>query len=108
MDKVMNGTPIHGNSICYSCQHGMRVQGFGMKEALHCTYNGRLIHFAVRQCSLYHNRNTPEIAEMKKIAWVIESRNRGPWGFKGEQDTEIVVRPPNIQPEVPATQEGEW
>lgn len=108
MNKVQGGTPKSAPSLCQSCQYSMHVRGFNMREAVHCTFVGRMIHFPVYQCSKYVHGGQADLVEMKKIAWVIESRNRGPWGFKGSEKTEIVVRPPGTMPDVPdVIQEGQ-
>lgn len=104
MNKVYKGTPISGPHLCESCQHATFIRGEGFKEFTNCGYTGRSVGFRVRQCSRYVHGGQADIVEMKKIAWVVETRNRGPWGFKGEGEREIVVRPPSAFPENMPTQ----
>src|SRR5712664_952202 len=100
-DKVHGGTPVSGPNLCETCAHCVSVKGYsGSHEFYHCTwFQEKVIPFSLRQCNKYTNSATPDLAEMKKIAWVIESRNRGTWGFVGgkkqlEERIEVVVRPP--------------
>jgi hypothetical protein len=102
VDKVADGTPREGTALCKSCTYAVFLKGFNFQEHIHCGYAGKAVLFRVMQCSQYRNAAAPELTEMKKIAWVIESRNRGPWGFKGEKQTEIVVRPPGMPDETVA------
>ena len=106
MDKVIGGTAKSGPNLCESCAQALVVKCYsGQVRAIHCTWLGGKIHFPVYSCSKYAHGNSTDLSEMKKIAWIVESRNRGTWGFKGngdnEERTDIVVRPPNGNPDVP-------
>jgi hypothetical protein len=100
-DKVYGGTKKETISLCKSCQHGTCTSGFNSKEYIHCGYTGKDIEFPVATCSKYGPSTTASIEDMKKIAWVIESRNRGPWGFNREGEREVIVRPPGSPEEYP-------
>ena len=97
--KVYGGTKQSGSSLCDSCHHGTVAEGFDSKKVIYCTFMSKNVDFRVATCTDYHSRATPGIDEMKRIAWVVESRTRGKWGFTGpEQQREIVVRPPGEDP----------
>lgn len=104
MDKVIDGTPKSGPNLCESCAQALTVKGFtGQVRHIHCCWAGKSVHFPVYSCSRYVHGSRTDLAEMKKIAWVVESRNRGTWGFGGERKTEIIVRPPGTEEEAPVT-----
>jgi hypothetical protein len=105
-DKVYGGTKKSTPILCRSCHHGMCSSGFGLTEHIHCGYTGRAVLFPVATCSRYEPGATASLKDMNKIAWVIESRNRGTWGFKGESETEVVVRPPGQKWDMPSEGPG--
>src|SRR5690349_7685405 len=99
---VTGGTAKSGPNLCESCAHAVVVKCYtGQVRGIHCMFTGGKIHFPVYSCSKYAHGNSTDLNEMQKIAWIVESRNRGEWGFKGGEGerTEVVVRPPNQQPE---------
>ena len=92
--KVYGGQPTSGRSLCYHCRYCLFIRGSNLQEDIHCHRLERDINYSVVECSSYDPKHNPALEQMQQIAWVVETRTRGPWGFKGEQDTKIVVRPP--------------
>lgn len=107
MDKVYKGTPKSGRSLCQTCSHGHCVKGFNeSQEVQYCSFFGEKVNFPVASCNRWSAGNSASIRDMRQIAWVIQSRNRGTWGFNGEREMEVTVRPPGTNPWMPE-QEGE-
>jgi hypothetical protein len=76
--KVKNGTPVHGPSLCETCDRAHIVRGCRESELLvvcRATYEPeRLVPFPVRECSSYVNKNAFTLFDMEKIAWTIAPR----------------------------------
>lgn len=106
MNKVQDGTPLSGPSMCETCVNCTVAKGYRTsQEVRYCGYFQEFVGFSVQSCSKYHNSARPELTEMRKIAWTIETRNRGTWGFTagGKEfkppEREVVVRPPGVGPD---------
>ena len=97
--KVYGGQPQSGKSLCYTCRYCHLVRSVNLQEAIHCITLDRDITFNVVECSKFDPKNNPGLKSMEEIAWVVETRTRGPWGFNGEKNTEIVVRRPGEKAE---------
>jgi hypothetical protein len=104
--KVHNGTPTGSGNLCESCKHALVIKGHNSREHIECSMQAKTMTFQVRQCSGYLHGGASDLREMQKIAWIVETRNRGPWGFRGEKNTEIVVRPPRQPGELPAPEQA--
>jgi hypothetical protein len=105
-DKVHGGTPISGPNLCETCSQAIVAKGYDSRQVIHCNWMSRNMYFPVRQCSKYSNSAATDLVSMNKIAWIIESRNRGTWGFVGgkkefQEKIEVVVRPPGKEGEIP-------
>jgi hypothetical protein len=108
---VKNGTPIHGPSLCDTCENAMTVKGYReSQEVVICewAYPRLRVMFPVRDCSRYMNRTREDLEEMKKIAWDIKPRgSKQTTGFvavppanreSAEDDLEIVLDKFNDEP----------
>lgn len=96
MDKAIGGTPRTQPSLCNTCDYGLVMKGGNLERMVLCKQGmGQPFPapFHVIECSGYHDKTQPSEYDMEKIAWTIETRNRGPKGFVGGQ-TEIVINPP--------------
>jgi len=109
MDKVRDGTPISRESLCLGCRNARIVKGLNFERIVHCIAFGQQsiqISFPVVECSAYDDKSLPPLYEMKEIAWVVKSRNRGPMGFTDGSTTEITVEPPDFHRYDVPTQQG--
>lgn len=107
-NKVHGGTPQGGNHLCASCRHSHIVKTISAKETHFCRIYGDRIPITepVYYCTEYDDKRLPSVEDMRKIAWTVESRVRGPMGFadgkgKGEGevgDREITIQPPKKNP----------
>lgn len=98
--KVYGGTPKGGRSLCYKCRYSHVIRSLNLQEVIRCDFvENRDITFNVVECSKFNPKDQPDVHQMEKIAWVVETRNRGPWGFGGEKKSEIVIRRPGEQAE---------
>jgi hypothetical protein len=71
------------------------IRGLDLQEVAYCHFGSRRrIEFSVEQCSAFEDARLPSLEEMKKIAWRVETRNRGRWGFASGEEREITVEPP--------------
>lgn len=101
MDKVIGGTPKTEPPLCNSCSYGLIMKGLNLERAAMCLQGMGLpipIPFHVAECSKYCDKSKPSQYEMEKIAWTIETRNRGPKGFVAGM-SEIVISPPKKEGE---------
>jgi hypothetical protein len=76
--NVKNGTPMHGPSLCETCESAHIVKGYRESELLvvcRATYEPqRCVTFPVSECSSYVNKNRQTLYEMGKIAWTVAPR----------------------------------
>src|SRR5579864_4680308 len=95
-DKVHGGTPQSKQSLCLSCRWGLVIRGVNFQEIVACQLPRPtlLIKFPVVECSNYDDKRVPSKWDMEQIAWQVHSRNRGPVGFLGDEETRIVIEPP--------------
>lgn len=91
--KVRNGTPKTATSLCISCRHATVIKGSNFQYMIRCHQIEKTIDFPVSECSTYDNKAHPQMYQMEEIAWIVQTRNRGPAGFKGDK-TEIEIVPP--------------
>lgn len=106
MNKVHGGTPKTVKSLCLSCRNAQVVKGLNFEHLIYCSEIGwgstAKINFTVTECSKYDDKSHPSLADYYKTGWVIESRNRGPVGFKGgAEEREITINPPKKSWEEP-------
>ena len=78
--KVQGGTSKHNEHLCRSCINATVAENERGSETIRCTQFRTLITSKIVNCSAYQNRNTPELYEMKQIAWVI-TEGRTKLGF---------------------------
>jgi hypothetical protein len=84
---IKGGTPVHGESLCKTCQWVHMVRGFReSQEIIICTYPdpSREVTFAVCECSHFRSSITPTPQQMEDIALIIPTepaRKRA--GFAG-------------------------
>lgn len=110
--KIHMGTPKGRESLCKCCTRAQIIRGVDNQERQICHFGvSRSIDFPVYTCSAFEDARLPSLDEMKKIAWRVETRNRGKWGFKGDDGLQITVEPPYQVPDenvpLPATVTGE-
>lgn len=70
---VKNGTPVNGPSLCESCSRAFSARGYGETELLvvcQALWPQRRMHFPVRACTAYIEKNKPTFDEMEEIAIV--------------------------------------
>ena len=73
---VKNGTPMHGPSLGDSCSRAHIAKGYRATEVLvicDALYRDHPVHFPVRECTHYLDKNRRDFEEMEKIAWIIET-----------------------------------
>jgi hypothetical protein len=84
---VKGGTPLHGESICKTCQWVHMIRGYReSQEVIVCTYvdPNREVTFAVCECSHFRSSITPTPQQMEDIALIIPTQPaRKPAGFMG-------------------------
>jgi hypothetical protein len=84
---VKGGTPLHGESLCKTCQWAHMIRGYReSQEIIICTYvdPNRDLMFAVSECSHFRSSITPTPKQMEDIALIIPTgRTRKPAGFAG-------------------------
>jgi hypothetical protein len=102
--KVKNGTPVHGPSLCETCERAHITKGYRASELVvvcRATYEPqRCVTFPVRECSSYASKNTFTFYEMEKIAWTLAERGpKRAAGFvapggstEGEREFEFVLK----------------
>jgi hypothetical protein len=102
--KVKNGTPLHGPSLCETCERAHIVKGYRQSEIVvvcRATYEPQMrITFPVRECSSYVEHGRKNLADMDEIAWTLVPR--GPKRAAGffspatstgdEREIEIVLK----------------
>jgi hypothetical protein len=101
--NVKNGTPMHGPSLCETCDRAHIFRGYRENELIvvcGATYDPqRTVPFPVRECSSYAEKNVPTLYEMQKIAWRLAERGpKRAAGFvslgeakEGEPSFELVL-----------------
>lgn len=96
MNKVQGGTPRGGLPLCVTCRAAHNITGVNMQAITICRVGAPFrVQFPVSQCSTYDDKRNPAVWEMEKIAWEVNSRNRGPVGFADNgRMLEIVITPP--------------
>ena len=107
MDKVRGGTPKGFQSLCTTCRFAQVIRGLNLQEEVFCRAANPVmrVSFPVETCSLYDDKRIPSRWDMEQIAWVVQSRNRGPMGFAGESSRlQITIEPPNKPQETTTTQ----
>jgi hypothetical protein len=76
--NVKNGTPVHGPSLCETCDRAHIMKGYRESELVvvcRATYEPqRCVTFPVRECSSYVSKNAFTLYEMEKIAWTLAER----------------------------------
>jgi hypothetical protein len=93
--KVKNGTPRIEKSLCETCSQATVVKGANLEHVIKCGILDAIMKFAVAECSDYSNRTATSLTQMEKIAWIVESRERGPVGFQqSTRELDIVISPP--------------
>ena len=83
-DKVKNGTPEFGPSLCETCINGHVERGYRENEcAVFCeaTYFGHPVLFPVRECSSYAEKKRAKLREMEKIALMVGGTGKRVDGF---------------------------
>lgn len=93
--KIHMGTPKGRDSMCRYCSHSQIIRGVDNQEQQFCMIGKReKIRFPVYQCSTFEDARLPSLQDMKQIAWRVETRNRGKWGFSSGEEREVSVEPP--------------
>jgi hypothetical protein len=72
---VKNGTPVNGPSLCESCSRAFSARGYGETELVvvcQALWPQRRMHFPVRACTAYIEKNKPTFDEMEEIAIVLD------------------------------------
>jgi hypothetical protein len=72
--KITHGTAGPRASLCETCQHVHKLEGFREAEELvicNFTYPSHPVPFAVRTCTDYAEKARASLREMQKIAWTI-------------------------------------
>ena len=111
MDKVHGGTPQGNKSLCVTCRNAKHTQGLHLQQHTLCLvthYKPMEITYPVSTCSMYDDKRMPSYYQMEQIAWVVQTRSRGPAGFAGNMN-DVEIHPPNRQgPQfIPASPSGQ-
>ena len=72
---VKNGTPVNGLSLCESCSRAFIARGYSETELVaicQALWPERRMHFPVRACTAYVEKNKPTFKEMEDIAIVLD------------------------------------
>jgi hypothetical protein len=72
---VKNGTPVNGPSLCESCSRGFVARGYSETELVvvcQSLWPERRMHFPVRACTAYVEKNRPTIKDMEDMAVVLD------------------------------------
>jgi hypothetical protein len=72
---IKNGTPIGKPSLCESCSRGFIARGYSETELVaicQALWPERQMHFPVRSCTAYVEKNKPTFKEMEEIALVLD------------------------------------
>jgi hypothetical protein len=72
---IKNGTPLRGPSLCESCARSFIACGYGETELVvvcQALWPERRMHFPVRACTAYLEKNKPTYKEMEEIAIVLD------------------------------------
>lgn len=97
MDKVHGGTPVGNKSLCVTCRYAKNTQGLHLQQHTTCLYTHYKpieITYPISTCSVYDDKRMPSYYQMEQIAWIVQTRSRGPAGFAGNMN-DVVIRPPN-------------
>ena len=101
--NVKNGTPMHGPSLCETCDRAHIVKGYRQNEMVvvcRATYEPQIrITFPVRDCSSYVEKGRQALHEMEEIAWTLTTRGpKRAAGFvapgtptDGDREIELVL-----------------
>ena len=93
--KVKDGTPKTARSLCETCSQATVVKGANLEHIVKCGILDKIMNFSVSECSDYNNRTAASLSQMEKIAWRVESRERGPVGFQQTpREIDILITPP--------------
>lgn len=91
---IKDGTPLHGESKCYTCSRAHIERGFRESEVVvvcQATYPEHRVRFRVRDCSSYIELEHQTLKQMEEIAWVVEPRgSKRRAGFVPENDLRAV------------------
>jgi hypothetical protein len=76
--NIKNGTPMHGPSLCETCERAHIVKGYRESELVvvcRATYVPQIrVTFPVRECSSYVSQGRKNLDDMEEIAWVLGAR----------------------------------
>lgn len=84
---VRGGTPLHGKSLCETCEYAHIIKGEATSEKVtRCNAvhdHPILVPFKlVTECTMHVNKLTPSIYSMERIAYILETDPKGkPIGF---------------------------
>ena len=82
MDKVKGGTPKSIN-LCLRCRQAMIVLHDNNQMLIKSSYLNQIVKRPVVQCSYYEDKATPDLFEMRMIAWTLSTDTHGrSIGFK--------------------------
>lgn len=73
-------TPDHSKSLCDTCSECFKIKGESIKdEKTLCLipYPAIEIECKVTECNSYRNKTTVSIEDMKRVAWIIETKGNG-------------------------------
>lgn len=102
MDKVIGGTPKGGKNLCLTCEHSLVIKGENLEKRIFCgaMYDAVFTpSFSVVECNRYLEKNAPSESDFEKIAWIVETRTRGPKGFVRGGHLEVEINPPKKKSE---------
>jgi hypothetical protein len=72
---VKNGTPVGKPSLCESCSGAFIARGYSETEMVticQALWPERRMHFPVRVCTAFVEKNKPSFKEMEEIALVLD------------------------------------
>lgn len=83
--NIKGGTRSEGSPpLCDSCKHAVVVKGAADSQVLRrCTELGKNIRFPVVECSVYEDKKTLTLHQMKEMATIIvKKKGSGTVGFQ--------------------------
>ena len=83
-----------GQNLCESCLSGLCMTNSKNRRHIYCQSFGAHMMESVIECSGYQNKAKPELYQLERIAWVLQTdKNRGPLGFAppSQRDKESPV-----------------
>lgn len=92
---MANLTPKSDVNLCLTCRHAFIRENFSGERTQFCNwiYEGFKIRGNTTYCNSYASKETPDVHDLEKIAWVITSDPKGKVGFRPLKEVEKETSP---------------